>query len=87
MLSVPRHLPADSNIFVIAIKPERFPEPVVERRQVGGMSLTLSVRHGGYRAFGFILSVELSVEQLLSYPLLLQCCMSCPHDAIVQSCA
>lgn len=45
MLSVPRHLQANINIFVIAIKPERFPEPVVERLQVDRMSLTLSVRH------------------------------------------
>jgi len=30
---------------VIAIKPERFLDPNVERRLVGGMSLTLSVGH------------------------------------------
>lgn len=44
MLSVPRHLQADIDI-VIAIKPERFPEPAVERWQAGRMSLTLSVKH------------------------------------------
>lgn len=37
------------NTFVIAIKPERLPEPVVERWQVGRMGLTLSVRHVGHR--------------------------------------
>ena len=80
MLSVPRLLQADINTFVIAIKPERFPEPVVERLQVGRMSLTLSVRHAG---IGSHLCCLEYLKQSSSR-VILQCRIRSNQDAVVQ---
>jgi hypothetical protein len=45
MLSVPRQTRQIIIFHLITIKPERLPDPVVERPLVDGMSLTLLVRH------------------------------------------